>query len=172
MTLFLAILGWTLFGLVILIAMFLNLLGLFGNWLILGAVASAWALSGFEYFSPTCLAILAGLTILGEIAEMGATGLGAKRFGGERGSIVASIAGCLVGAIVLTPIIPIPLLGTIIGACLGAFTGAASYQYLILEKEAHEALWTGVGAALGKVAGLMAKSFIGFAMLGVALLMF
>lgn len=172
MTLFLTIIGWTIFVIVILAGLALDLLGLFGNWIILGAVGAFWGISGFEQFSLPCLGILALMAILGEIIEVVTAGYGAKRFGGERGSIVSSIVGCIVGGVVFTPIIPIPLLGTLIGACLGAFIGASSYEYLMREKKPNEALWTGLGAAIGKVVGILGKLFIGFAMLIVAAFMY
>ena len=51
MTLFLAIVGWTLFSLAVLVGIALDLVGLFGNWVILGAVLIAWVVSAFERFT-------------------------------------------------------------------------------------------------------------------------
>jgi len=76
--------------------------------------------------------------------------------------------GCFIGAIVGTPWFPI--IGTILGACLGAFVGAASYEYISLERKPGEALWIGLGAALGKVAGMLAKMAVGLVMVAVLLL--
>ena len=160
------VVGWILFGLVIVAGVLLNFVGLFGNWLILGAVAIAAALSGFEYFGPYTLGALLVLAILGEVIEAAASGVGAAKFGGGKGSMVASVVGCIVGAIVGTPIFPI--IGTIIGACAGAFLGAAGWEYMRQQKDLEGAMKVGFGAALGKVAGLFAKSFVGFAMLGIA----
>ena len=162
------ILGWILFGLVIAAGIVLNFLGLFGNWLILAAIATVAAISGFEHFGVTALVILLVLAILGEILEALASGAGAAKFGGGKGAMVASVIGCIVGAIAGTPLIPIPIIGTVIGACLGAFLGAAGYEYSRQNKDLEGAVKVGIGAALGKVAGIFAKSFIGFAMLGIA----
>lgn len=164
----LAVLGWIVFGLVIVVALLLDLVGLFGNWLILGAVTAAWAISGFSYFDGYTLVILVGLAILGEILETMAAGMGAAQFGGGKGSIVAAVIGCIFGAIVATPLIPIPLVGTLIGACGGAFVAATAYELTRKEHGFEGSVRVGVGAALGKVAGLFAKTFVGFAMLGVA----
>ena len=109
---------------------------------------------------------MGGLAILGEALEAAASGYGASKFGGGRGSMVASVVGCLGGAVVGTPIFPI--VGTLIGACLGAFGAATLYEYIQRERTVQEAAWTGFGAALGKVAGLFAKSFCGIGMLAVA----
>ena len=70
MALILAILGWTLFGAVVLAGLALDLVGLFGNWVILGAVGAAWAVTGFTHFGVWSLAALAGLAVLGEVIEM------------------------------------------------------------------------------------------------------
>lgn len=164
--------GWIVFGVAILVGLALDLLGLFGNWIILAAMLGAWAFSGFTYFGWQGLALMVALAIAGEALETIAAGYGAKKFGGGKGSIVAALAGCILGAILFTPLIPIPLVGTLIGACLGAFVGAALYEYIQMEKKVHQALWTGLGAALGKVAGVFAKLAMGFGMLIVAAMTF
>ena len=168
MTLFLAIVGWICFALAILVGLALDLVGLFGNWVILGALVVLWVVTGFEHFGPWSLAIIAGLAGLGEVIEALAAGYGAKKFGAQKGAMVAAVVGCLAGSIIGTPLLPV--IGTLAGACLGAFIGAAAYQYLVMEKRADAALWTGLGATLGKVAGLFAKLLIGFAILLIAAL--
>ncbi|MBN2310015.1 MAG: DUF456 domain-containing protein [Candidatus Hydrogenedentes bacterium] len=164
----LIILGWSAFALAVLAGLVLDVLGLFGNWIIVGATAIAWAVTGFEHFSITGLLIMAGLAVLGEVLESAAAGYGASRFGGGKGTAVAAIVGCILGAIAGTPLFPI--IGTLAGACLGAFAAAALYEYIQMEKEVRQALWTGLGAALGKVLGLFAKVLVGLAILVVAAL--
>ena len=166
MTVVLAALGWTLFAVAILAGLILDLVGLFGNWIILGAVAAAWAATGFTHFGGWGVLALAGLAVLGEALEMVAAGYGASKFGGSRGGTAASLVGCIVGGIVGTPWFPI--VGTLAGACLGAFLAATGYEYIVMEKHARGALWTGLGAALGKMAGLFAKFLTGLVMLAVA----
>ncbi|HIA47370.1 MAG TPA: DUF456 domain-containing protein [Candidatus Hydrogenedentes bacterium] len=163
----LAVLGWVVFGLVIIVALLLDLVGLFGNWLILCAVAAAWAISGFDYFGGYTIPILVGLAILGEILETAAAGMGAAKFGGGKGAVVAAVIGCVLGAVIATPLIPIPLIGTLIGACGGAFVGATAYELTRKEHGLEGSARVGVGAALGKVGGLFAKTVVGFVMLGV-----
>ena len=163
MTTFLAILGWTGLGLAIVAGLALDLVGLFGNWIILGALAILWAVSGFDCFPWWSLALMLGLAVLGEVLEQAFAGLGARRFGGSKGSIVAAVVGVVLGGIAGTPWFP--LVGTLIGACLGAFAAAALYEYIREEREFGQAMWTGVGASLGKVAGLLAKLFCGLAIL-------
>jgi len=164
----LAILGWALFGLTVIIGLALDLVGLFGNWIIFGAVGVVWAATGFQHFGAWSLAALVGLAVLGEVIETAAAGYGTAKFGGNRRAVVAACVGCVLGAIVGTPWFPV--VGTLLGACLGAFVGAVAHEYLNEQKQARQALWTGLGAALGKVAGLFAKVLVGFAMLLIAAL--
>ncbi len=166
----LAVLGWSALIIAVLIGIALDLVGLFGNWIIFAAMVIAWIVMGFVPFGWLGIGLMLGFAVLGEVLETLAAGFGAKKFGGSKGSMLAALVGCLGGAIMFTPLIPIPLVGTLIGACIGAFMGAALWEYIKHEKRPNEALWTGLGAALGKVAGLFVKTAAGFAMLIVAVL--
>jgi uncharacterized protein len=168
MTLVLTIVGWTLFAIAILIGLALNLIGLFGNWVILGSIAAVWAITGFQHFSWWAMLLLLALASLGELLELLAAGYGAARYGGGRGAAIASLAGCIVGAIVGTPWFP--LVGTLAGAIVGAFAGALLYEFGVSGKSAEDSFRTGIGAALGRVGGVVAKLTVGFAMLLVAFL--
>ncbi len=165
MSLALAIIGWTFFALGITTGLLLDLVGLFGNWVILGTVAAAWLCTGFHHFGVWSLLSLAALAALGDVLEMIAAGYGAKKFGGGKGAIIASLVGCIAGAIVGTPWFPV--IGTLLGACVGAFAGAALYELLISRKTTGASIQTGVGAALGRIAGVVVKVAIGLAMLAV-----
>lgn len=165
MSVVLAIIGWIFFALGITAGLLLDLVGLFGNWVILGTAVAAWLCTGFHHFGVWSLLSLAALAALGEVLEMIAAGYGAKKFGGGKGAMIASLVGCIVGAIVGTPWFPI--VGTLIGACVGAFAGAALYELLIVKKTAGASIQTGVGAALGRIGGVIAKLVIGLAMLAV-----
>jgi hypothetical protein len=162
--------GWSLFTLAILAGLALDLVGLFGNWIIFAAVTLAWVFTGFEAFSWVTLVLLLLLAVIGEVLETGLAGYGAKKFGGSKGAMIPTIIGCLIGAVLGTPLFPI--IGTIIGACMGAFVAATLYEYIVHERGVKSSMWTGTGAAIGKVGGLFAKLFCGFAMLAVAALTF
>jgi len=164
------VLGWTCFGLAIVVGLALDLLGLFGNWIILAAIGLAWLATGFEHFGGMTLPILLGLAVLGEILEALASGVGASRFGGSRGSIGAALVGCILGAMAGSPLLPV--VGTLIGAIAGAFVAASLYEYLMRDRTVREAMYVGVGAALGKVGGVVMKLAAGIAMLVVAVLNF
>ncbi len=162
MATFLIILGWTAFVLVIVAGLLLDLVGLFGNWLILGAAAAVWVISGFEIFGLWLLAILLVLAVAGEVIEAVAAGYGASRFGGGKGAMIAAVIGCIAGAILGTPWMP--LVGTLLGACLGAFLAATAYEVAVVRKNLDASVRTGFGAALGKVAGMLGKLAVGVAM--------
>lgn len=166
MTTVLALIGWFAFGVVIAVGLALDLVGLFGNWVILGAIAAAWVITGFAHFGAWTMGILVGLAVLGEVVEAVAAALGAKRFGGDRGAALSALGGAIAGAIVATPVLPI--VGTLIGACAGAFLAAAAHELLLMRRTAPEAAWTGLGAALGRIGGLVAKLTIGIVMLMLA----
>lgn len=164
----LAVLGWIVFGVAILAGLILDLVGLFGNWVILVALACVWAFTGFDHFGIWAMAGCLALAIAGEVIETLAAGYGAAKFGGSRGAIISALVGCIAGAIFGTPIFPI--VGTLIGACLGAFAGATAHELLLMRKSASQAAWTGFGAALGKIGGMVAKLLVGLGMLLVAAL--
>ncbi len=162
----LIIIGWAAFGAAIVLGLLLDLVGLFGNWILLGALSILWAVTDMAHFGPWALAAMVALTVFGEVLETLFAGFGARRFGGSKGSMVAALVGCLAGSVLGTPLMPI--VGTLLGACVGAFVGAALYEYLNQEQGLHQAAWTGLGAAMGKIGGLFAKLFCGLAMLAVA----
>lgn len=166
----LPLLGWATFGLAIVVGLVLDMVGLFGNWILLAAMTSVWLLTHFEHFSAPSIALMLVLALAGEGLEMLASGYGARRFGGSKGAMVSALIGCLVGAVLGTPWMPI--VGTLLGACVGAFAGAAAYEFVVLRKDPSAALWTGVGAALGRVAGLFARFIMGLAILLVAAIAF
>ncbi len=159
------VLGWIAFGLVVIVAIALNALGLFGNWLILGAVAAVWILTGFEHFGLITLGILLALAIVGEVLEAVAASYGATVFGGSKKAFLYIVAGCILGAIAGTPWLPI--VGSLIGALIGGFAAATLYEYIVEERHVRESVWAGIGAALGKAGGIFAKLFVGFVMLAV-----
>lgn len=157
----LPIVGWSTFALIVVCGLFLNALGLFGNWLILGAVCVAYIATDFMVFGPWVLVIMLLLAIAGEVLEFVMAGYGAKRFGGSKGSMWAALVGCILGAIAGSPLLPI--IGTVIGACFGAFVAAALWEFLHHEKEIRDSLWTGFGAGMGKIGGIAVKFGCGVA---------
>src|SRR3954468_3158021 len=136
--------------------MFLNILGLPGIWLMIGAVGVfAWLTRTNQFVSTTSLIVLVVLGLLAEVVEFMAGSAGAKKAGGSKRAMMGAVIGALVGGIFLS-FIPIPIISTIVGACLGAFIGAAIVELAIF-KDVDRSLRVGVGAAHGRFLGILGK---------------
>lgn len=157
------VLLWTVFALLVITGLGLNALGLFGNWVILGALVIVWVATGFIHFGWIGFAAFFMLAVLGELLEAGLAAAGAQRFGGTKGTMVATIVGAIGGGVLGTPMLPV--IGTLLGAIAGAFVAAVLYEFIQSEKPIGQALYTGFGAAAGKVGGIAAKFGVGLLML-------
>lgn len=116
-----------------------------GTWLILLATAVvAWWRQESEAISILTLVALLTLAILGEILEFIASAAGAAGAGASRRGAVIATVGALAGALVGTVAIPIPVLGTLFGAAIGA-------------GRPWRAALRGGGGAVGRFAGSLAK---------------
>jgi hypothetical protein len=114
-----------------------------------------------ETWGWTTLGVCVGLAIIGEVMEMGAGALGAKVGGGSRRCMIGAIIGGIVGGLVLTPFIPIPVIGTLIGAVLGTFTGAILGE--LTDKSPTTAgglAKSASGATIGRILGVLGKTGI------------
>lgn len=136
------------------------LLGLPGTWMVLGTAALCEWLTDAQLFDRYTLAVALGLALCGELWELLAGATGAKRAGGSRASAFGAFAGGIVGAIVGTFTIPVPLVGTLAGGGIGAFVVAT----LVEEsrgRETREAVRIGRAAGIGHVFGLLGKLALG-----------
>jgi len=68
----------------------------------------------------------------------------------------------LVGGIFGTALIPIPIVGSVLGVCMGAFAGALGVE-LLTGRELHHSVRSGRGAAVGRFFGILIKLSIGVA---------
>lgn len=159
-----------------LVWLFLTVLSLPGNWLmVLTAAVAAWLLAtegvaGPGMFGYPVLIAAVVLATIGEILEFLLGAAGARKAGGSKRAAAASIVGAIIGGIVATPLIPIPLVGTLVGVCAGAFIGAMAVE-LMIGKPMEASLASGKGAAVGRLWGTLAKLAVGviiFAILTVA----
>jgi len=105
------------------------------------------------------VAVLA-LAVTGELIELLAGAVGARKFGGSRLASLGALGGGLIGAVFGTFMIPVPLFGTIIGAVLGAFTGSTGIE-LVRGATSDDAIRVGKGAAFGHVTGNLTKFALG-----------
>ncbi len=138
----------------------LVLVGLPGTWLIIATCALADWWLGMNMFSPYVLIAAVTLSALGEIMELLAGSHGARKAGGGKRGSWGALGGGIAGAILGTMFIPIPILGSLIGAGLGAFAAAAA-----LEHDGGQDLTTafqiGRGAAWGQFMGTLLKLIVG-----------
>jgi len=140
----------------------LALLGLPGNWLIvLSTALFAWWRWDDDVFSIYCLAAIIILAALGEIFEFLGAAAGSKKAGGSLRASVGALFGGIAGAVVGTFTIPIPFLGTLIGAAGGAFAGS-SLMELSKGKSLETSTHVGAHAGLGQIKGILSKITVGF----------
>src|SRR3712207_1503794 len=91
--------------LVMLVGMFLNIIGLPGIWLMIGAVGVyAWLTRADNYVGTVSLIVLVGLGVLAEVVEFLAGSAGAKKAGGSKRSAMGAIVGAIIGGIFLSVI--------------------------------------------------------------------
>jgi uncharacterized protein YqgC (DUF456 family) len=140
-----------------------NLAGLPGNWLMVITTAIVvlvqWRAPG-EMFSVATLVSIAVLATLGEVLELVAGAAGARQAGATRRGSIGALAGGLVGGIAGTFLIPIPAVGSVLGACAGAFIGAL-YMEFSGGRKLDEAVRSGWGAGKGRLVGTLVKVAIG-----------
>lgn len=138
----------------------LALFGLPGTWLCIGACILAEMWTDTDLFLDRTLFAAIALAAAGEVIEFSAASSGARKAGASKSGALGALAGGVVGAICGTFMIPIPVLGTLAGATLGAFTLST-----VVErrggKELRGALRAGRGAAVGQLVGLLLKLAIG-----------
>lgn len=161
-------LAFALFGLVCLASV---LPGLPGTWVLLAVAASAELLDGWVTGSSAAvtfgwgrLALATGLALAGEAVEAAAGAAGTRLYGGTRRGMVGAFVGGIAGAILLTGLLPVPVLGTLVGALLGTFLGALAGELTTPERRGRDAtLRAAVGAVLGRLGGTLGKLAAGAA---------
>ena len=152
---------------VLLTGLLLNILGLPGLWLMVAAFGGYALLTRWEnYVGWPSLIALVVLGLLAELVEFLAGAAGSKSAGGRRRGMIGAIVGGFLGAIFLS-VIPILVVSQIVGACLGAFLGAAIMEYT--DRDMAHSLRVGVGAAKGRLWGILSKLAFGCVMLIVAI---
>ncbi len=127
------------------------------------------AMTGWSPLGLRAQLILAALMLAAAGGQFLISAAGAKRFGSSNWGVLGAGIGLLVGTLA----IPVPVLGSLLGAFLGALfvelvVGARKPEEVTPNASAKEggstvrAARAGVGAALGAVGGMMAE--IGFAL--------
>lgn len=150
--------------------LFVNLLSLPGLWLMVGAHAGYAWLTGWNVHVgwPSVVALIA-IAGVAEVVEFVAGAAGTKAAGGSKRGMMGAVVGGLLGALFLTFLVPVPILGTVVGVCAGTFLGALVVE-LMVGKEVGQSTRIGIGAAKGRFVGILAKSCFGVAILVVSVI--
>jgi uncharacterized protein len=131
-----------------------------GTWLmVLVTALLKWWQPDYFQVSWTTLGVAAGLAVLGEVLEFVLGAAGSRRAGGSTRAAALAILGSLIGGIMGTAL-PVPIVGTLIGACLGAFTGSLIGD-LWAGRPPFPSFEAGWGAAMGRFWGTVSKLAIG-----------
>jgi uncharacterized protein len=150
------------------VAWAVGILGLPGNWIIVGIAGACWWLvepSSRLAVSTAVLVTLILFAVVGELIEFAAGALGVQRLGGSRRSTWLALLGSIMGAIVGFVVgSGVPIIGNVIasvvGSALGAFVGSI-YGERSLGKPWEHSLQVGSAAFFGRVLGTAAKMFCG-----------
>lgn len=130
-----------------------------GTWLVLVLGVIAGWISGWVAPSTRLLLILAGAACAGEVVEFLVSLKVTQRSGASKYSAWAGIGGAIFGTIFLTFLVPIPLLGSAIGAVIGCASAAMLTELAVRRHVGHGAK-VGVWAAAGFALGAMSKAAV------------
>lgn len=149
----------------------LVVLGLPGTWIMLGLAVVVEVFDGYYLAQPHTfgwwvIGACAALALVGEGLEVLTGAAGTRLGGGTRRGMVGAVLGGFLGAIVFTPLIPIPIVGTLAGALIGTFCGALVAERTRVDRPEGEAAdWrvevkAATGATIGRLLGTTAKAAI------------
>jgi uncharacterized protein YqgC (DUF456 family) len=153
---------------VLIAGLYINLVGAPGLWMMVGGTIIYGLATHWRYVGLKSVVAVIAIAGLAELAEFVVAGAHAKRAGASRRGLIGAIIGGIVGAIFFTAILPIPILGTIFGVCLGTFLGAILGE-VMGGTQVGSSLRVGVGAAKGRLLGILTKLLFGCILLGTAL---
>ncbi len=153
-----------------------QLVGLPGNWIVVGAAAIyAWWLPGEGRLSigwNTVIGLVV-LAALGEVLEFAAGALGVTKAGGSRRGAALALVGSLVGGVAGLFIgVPIPIVGSLAAAILFGGLGALVGAVIGESWKGHDfdtSLQIGQAAFVGRVLGTLGKMIVGAVMLAALL---
>lgn len=158
--------GLVLLYIVLFSCLILTVLGLAGNWVLVGA-ALIIKLTGLGDMTWTWFGVTVGLAALGELVESLLGLVVVARKGGTRWGVLGSFVGGLAGAVLGAGVVP-PV-GSLLFGFLGAFGGAALGEYL-RARQTHEALRVGFWSFVGRTFATAAKIAVGVAIVVIIIL--
>jgi hypothetical protein len=105
------------------------------------------------------LGVCAALLGLGELIELVATVVGAKKGGASRRGMWGALIGGIVGAIGLQGVLPfLPIFGALVGAIIGTFVGAVIGEISGEQPQTIKgSVKPAIGATIGRVVAAMSK---------------
>ncbi len=150
---------WTL---LLLTASLLTLLGLGGNFIIVGLGLIHALITGFDPITWQLLLIMLGMAVLGEIVESVLGVVYVAKKGATRYGVLGAFLGGLAGAALGSSVVPV--IGTVIGSFIGAFGGAVIGEYM-REQRTEESMRIGWHAFAGKMLASGFKFALALAMI-------
>ncbi len=150
-------LGWTACILLCLAGLVLAAVSISGTWLVLAAAGLAAFLTGpGEFPGWPVLAGMAAVCAAVEITEWFAASWGVRRRGGSRAAGWLALRGTILGAILGTLFIPVPILGSLVGMMIGSFALVYWAEMRRLKQSGHAA-HIATGAVLAAMSVLILK---------------
>lgn len=137
--------------------------GLPGCWVILADALVYSLFTNFQTLTWPLLGVLLAMALAAEGVELLVGVYGAKHWGASNRAAAGAVAGAILGAILFSPLLF--LVGAVLGAFLGSFAGAFLIEYLC-DRDFRGALRSGLGAFLGRMAAIIAKTSMAVAMTG------
>lgn len=153
-------------GVLCTIGVLLTAVRLPGTWLIVMVAAGFGWWSDWNPLGMTTVFVLAGVAGVAEILELLMSVFTARRAGASRQAAWGGLIGGMVGMFLFS--IPVPVIGTIVGAILGCFTGAALMEWIVRKKLA-QGTRVGLFSALGFALGTATKMAVALVMTGIVL---
>lgn len=151
-----------LIGLLCLLGFILSCLSLSGTWLVLAATGLAAWFNGPEFPGIGTLILFLLLCIGVEVFEALAAAWGVQKRGGSKAAGWAAFGGGFLGMI-LGGLIPLPVIGNLIGMIIGSFGGAFWVEHARMKKLDHAA-HIAFGAVLARLGIIFFKIGITLAM--------
>ncbi len=136
---------------------FLQFLGMPGNFAIFFGGVIAFAMTGWHEVTLLTILLLFGIVLAGEVIDFFLGAFLARKKGVSRAGMWGGIIGGVLGALVG---LPFPVLGNIIGAFVGAFLGSV-YLELVVKGKLQEALKAGSFVLVGRILSGSLKIGIG-----------
>ena len=151
-----------LIGALCLFGFILSCLSLSGTWCVLAATGLAAWFNGPEFPGTGTLILFLLLCIGVEVFESLAAAWGVQKRGGSKAAGWAALGGGFLGMI-LGGLIPLPILGNLIGMIIGSFGGAFWVEHARMKKIDHAA-HVAFGAVLARLGIIFFKIGITLAM--------